>query len=600
MQPVSGPATLVSIFTSFSDRTLMPFPPWHSQCLCLLRAAALAQVFAWPIGPGIDAQETTDPRAEYLRFAMEHDGDPENGELLYKTHKLLQCTNCHNIVGMEKSGPNLDGVADKFNRRELIRQVLYPSESLKPGFEQVTILTQEGRVHVGRIERANKTVHRIIDAQGKQTNIPSGQVETMQVSQVSLMPENLASTIRPEQFADLMAYLRTLSFGIREGLVSGGRPIDIPRLEVPVTFRPVHSPELAFENPVWCGALPGTRSDLLVIEHQTSRIWRLIREDGPVRRELFLDLDGQTYISNNQGLMCIAFHPQYRDNRRYFLKHEVEEEGEVKTTVVERHGSEDGLRDSGRPSRRLLEVAQPAFNHNGGCLTFSPDGMLYIAFGDGGPQRDPPGYSQNAHIFHGSMLRIDIDRTDPDLPYAVPPDNPFVDAQGQEAAIRPETWAIGFREPWRFSFDFETGELYVGDVGQEKFEEVCLVRRGENHGWNVREGYSPYSDEYRRDGETYTEPLFAYEHGLGFSVTGGFVYRGQANASFGGVYIFGDYNTRRVWGLRQEEGVVKDVVEIGTAPGGIASFGLDQQGEIYLVTYMGTVYHVDLSETTFP
>ena len=566
-----------------------------------ISASFLASLILLATAPGVIAQEAEEfDRDVYLQFAMEHDGDPDRGEQLYKTHKQLQCTNCHNVIGMEKSGPNLDGIADKYDRRELIRQVLYPSESLKPGFEQVTILTNDGQVHVGRIERANKTVHRLIDAKGKQSNIPSETVETMQVSPVSLMPQDLVRVVSPEEFADLTAYLRTLTFGVRQGLVAGGRPIDVPRLETPVSFRPVHSPELSFENPVWCGALPGTASDLLVIEHQTSRIWRVVRDDGPVRRELFLDLEGQTYISNNQGLMCVAFHPNYPQNRRYFVKYEVEEEGEVKTTVAERRGSDDGLQDSGQPSRRLLEVAQPAFNHNGGCLAFGPDGMLYVAFGDGGPQKDPPGYSQNPRIFHGSMLRIDVDRRDPELPYAIPPDNPFLEAHLQDPTIRPETWAIGFREPWRFSFDFVTGELYVGDVGQNTFEEVCLVRRGENHGWNVREAYAPFSDEYRRDGESYVEPLFAYEHGLGFSVTGGFVYRGEANPSFDGAYIFGDYNTRRVWALKQTKGSVNEVVEIGTAPGGIASFGLDQQGEIYLVTYMGTLYHVDLSGTTFP
>ena len=142
--------------------------------------------------------------------------------------------------------------------------------------------------------------------------------------------------------------------------------------------------------------------------------------------------------------------------------------------------------------------------------------------------------------------------------------------------------------------------MYVGDVGQDTFEEVSIVQRGGNYGWNVREGFAPFSGEYRRDGEIYTEPLFAYKHGLGFSVTGGFVYRGKRNASFNGVYIFGDYNTRRVWGLRQRNGVVQTVAEIGTAPGGVASFGMDQQGEIYLVTYMGTVCHVDLAATDFP
>jgi glucose/arabinose dehydrogenase len=351
---------------------------------------------------------------------------------------------------------------------------------------------------------------------------------------------------------------------------------------------------------VWCGALPSTANDLVVVEHHTAGIWRLIRDGKQPRKELFADLSAETYISANQGLLFIAFHPDYASNRRYFLKHEIEEGGEVKSIIVERRASSDGLRDSGEKSRRLLETFQPAFNHNGGCLAFGPDGMLYTAFGDGGPQLDPHGYSQNPRDFLGSMLRIDVDQTDTGRAYAIPKDNPFLDAFARDPAIRPETWAIGFREPWRFSFDAKTGELYVGDVGQDKFEEVSLVRRGENHGWNVREAFAPFSDEYRRSGETYTDPILAYEHGLGFSVTGGYVYRGKLNASFNGVYIFGDYSTRRVWGLRQQDGVVTKVMEIGTAPASIVSFGVDQANEIYLVTYMGTIFHVDLLGTSFP
>ncbi|HIK93232.1 MAG TPA: c-type cytochrome [Planctomycetes bacterium] len=546
------------------------------------------------------AQKGDPQQQAYFRYAMKNDGDVTRGEQLFLTHRKLLCTNCHNVTGKEKSGPNLEGIGDKFERQQLIEQVLFPNKSIKPGFEQVVIVTKDGLTHVGRIERVNKAVHRIIDVTGKQKDIPSQDVEHMQVSSTSLMPEDLVSAISREEFADLMAYMRTLSFGVHQGLVADGKSIDIKRLKTPVTFRPIHSPDQAFENPVWCGALPGTDSDLLVIEHHTSKIWRLIRDGDSVTRVLFLDLASETYLSNNQGLMCLTFHPDYVTNRRYFLKHEVKEDGEVKTTVVERRGSKDGLSDSGVSSRRLLDVVQQAFNHNGGCLGFGPDGMLYIGFGDGGPQKDPPGYAQNPRIFHGSILRIDVDKKDPGRPYAVPPDNPFVDAYRRDSRIQPETWATGFREPWRFSFDVKTGELYVGDVGQDTFEEVSIVKRGQNQGWNVREGFAPFSEEYRRAGETYTDPLFAYKHGLGFSVTGGFVYRGKQNDSFDGVYIFGDYNTRRVWGLRQQNGVVQTVAEIGTAPGGVASFGIDQQGEIYLVTYMGTVFHVDLAATAFP
>lgn len=568
-----------------------------------LLGLGLGLLACWASSIGLAAEPLTPTEAkETLRkHALVQQGDAQRGKQLFDTSSKLQCAQCHNITGMEKCGPNLEGVGDKYDREQLIRQLLFPSEFIAPGFEQVSILMDSGKIHVGRIERANKSVHRLLDNTGKQIDLPSEEVEFMKLSPLSLMPENLAEGLAATDFVDLIDYLQTLKFETHQGFSAGGQPIEIPRLKQPIEFQAIHGPELAFENSVWCGALPGTARDLLVIEHQTARIWRLIRDgEHATRRELFLDLAKDVYYSGNQGLMCIAFHPQFAANRRYFLEHEVTEGNEVKTTIVERKASEDGLRDSGQPSRRLLEVIQPAYNHNGGCIAFGPDGMLYIAFGDGGPQRDPPGNSQNPRVFLGSMLRIDVDRRDEGKAYAIPPDNPFVEAHRREPAIHPETWAIGFREPWRFSFDPETGELYVGDVGQDKYEEVSIVKRGENHGWNVREAFAPFSDEYRREGETYVDPLFAYEHGLGFSVTGGYVYRGKLNPTFNGVYIFGDYNTRRVWGLKQSDGHLSKVVELGLAPRSIASFGVDQTGELYLVSYMGTIYRLDLSKTTFP
>jgi glucose/arabinose dehydrogenase len=276
----------------------------------------------------------------------------------------------------------------------------------------------------------------------------------------------------------------------------------------------------------------------------------------------------------------------------------VDEQPTVKTTVVERLASEDLLRDSGAAPRRLYEVQQPAFNHIGGGMTFGPDGMLYIGFGDGGSQRDPEGHGQNPRTAHGSMLRIDVDPQTDGKPYAIPADNPFLAAHKRDPAILPETWAIGLREPWRFSFDAKTGELWVGDVGQDKFEEVCRVRAGENHGWNVYEGYEPFSDEYRRAGEKFSFPVFAYPHSLGVSVTGGYVYRGKRAPSFEGAYIFGDYETRRVWGLKEENGRLA-VRELGESPEHLASFGVDENGEIYVVGYEGTIYALDFSESAF-
>lgn len=191
--------------------------------------------------------------------------------------------------------------------------------------------------------------------------------------------------------------------------------------------------------------------------------------------------------------MSLAFHPEFAKNRRYFLKmHGVRSDGRLCMNVVERRATDDGLRDAGGPS--LLRMKIPVYSeiHNGGDLVFGPDGYLYLGMGDTGPQEDPLGHGQDLGVWWGKILRIDVDRVEGELPYAIPPDNPFRDRTG----ARPEIWTFGFREPWRMSFDRQTGDLWVRDVGQNRFEEVTIARAGENHGWNVFEGFQPHSDRF--------------------------------------------------------------------------------------------------------
>jgi glucose/arabinose dehydrogenase len=215
--------------------------------------------------------------------------------------------------------------------------------------------------------------------------------------------------------------------------------------------------------------------------------------------------------------------------------------------------------------------------------------------GDTGPQQDPRGNGQNMNILLGKMLRIDVDRQDPGLPYAIPHDNPFVGRPG----VLPEIWAYGFREPWRFSFDPLTGDLWAGDVGQDLYEEVDIVRKGLNYGWNVYEGFAPFSNKYRREGEHFTPPIFAYSRKYGVSVTGGYVYRADPKASFYGVYVFADYQTARVFGLTQQNGSLDRIRQVATAPEKAVSFGTDQKGEIYLIGYEGTIYQMDIGTARF-
>ena len=387
---------------------------------------------------------------------------------------------------------------------------------------------------VGRINRATKSMLRLLDAQGKTIDVLRSDIEEMRESSVSMMPDNVALTISAEQFADLVAYLETLHYAVITGFRGPNQAVEVTRIERPVRFVPIHSAEMKFANPVWCGALPGVAGQLIVLEQQEAKVWRLERTADGIRRHLFLDLGGQVKIGQNWGLMCLAFHPQFTTNRRYFLKHEVEEQPTVKTTVVERLASEDLLNDLGTPSRRLFEVEQPAFNHNGGCIAFGPDGMLYIGFGDGGFQRDPSGNGQNLHI-----------------------------ARQQDAAHRRRSSIRGQAvcNPARQSLSEDTpagSDDIARDLGNRSSRAVAIQlrrqdrqtlgrgrgagqvrggvsrRAGENHGWNVYEGFEPFSDEYRRAEEKFSFPLFAYPHSFGVSVTGGYVLSGQPSRELRG------------------------------------------------------------------
>jgi glucose/arabinose dehydrogenase len=310
-------------------------------------------------------------------------------------------------------------------------------------------------------------------------------------------------------------------------------------------------------------------------------------------KKLFLDLGP---AAPNEGrLAALAFHPSFFTNRKYYLLERVTRDGKMFVTVDERHVSEDGLRDSGREPRLILEVPQTTGAHFGGWVEFGPDGFLYISFGDSGPQEDPNGNAQNRTILLGKIARIDVDRQEGDKPYAIPNDNPFVGDPG----TLPEIWALGFRAPWRLSFDRVTGDLWVGDVGQDRYEEVDIVKRGENHGWNAYEGFEAFSNRYRRKTESYTPPIFAYGRKYGPSVTGGFVYRADPHSSFYGKYIFGDYESRRIFALTQQDRTLKEIRQIGIAPQRIVSFGQDLEGGIYVVGYEGILYKIDFSAARF-
>jgi glucose/arabinose dehydrogenase len=228
-------------------------------------------------------------------------------------------------------------------------------------------------------------------------------------------------------------------------------------------------------------------------------------------------------------------------------------------------------------------------------VQFGPDGYLYIVMGDTGPHNDPNGHAQNLQLLLGKIMRIDVDHTEGDLAYSIPADNPF---KGWSDA-RPEIWAYGLRNPWRFSFDRITGDLWLADVGQDRVEEVDIIHRGENYGWNVYEGFEAFSNQYKVQGRTFTPPVFAYGRKYGNSITGGYVYRGDKRSSFYGVYLCGDFTSKRIFGITQEKGTLKTARQIGVAPQSLVSFSQDEAGNLYVIGYEGGIYRIDFAQARF-
>ncbi|MGH9645954.1 MAG: PQQ-dependent sugar dehydrogenase, partial [Bryobacteraceae bacterium] len=343
---------------------------------------------------------------------------------------------------------------------------------------------------------------------------------------------------------------------------------------------------------VWFGAIPGKNNVFLVAEHETGRIWRLDL-GGHELKTLFLETGA--HDPGARGLIGLAFHPRFAENRKYYVLRHVGENGQFASILVEREASADGMIDSGKPARLILRVKAATNINHAGAMIFGPEGYLYLGMGDTGPPEDTQGHGQNLEVLQGKILRIDIDRAASGKPYSIPSDNPFVGCSG----VQPEVWAYGLREPWRFTFDPVTGNLWVGDVGQDRYEEVDIVGRGENLGWNVFEGFEPFSNQYRRSAEKYVPPVFSYRRRYGVCVAGGYVYRADRKSSFFGVYIFGDYESRRLFGLTQQDRVLKAVRQIGTAPERIASFSQDSAGQLYVVGYEGTIFRLDFAGSTF-
>lgn len=300
----------------------------------------------------------------------------------------------------------------------------------------------------------------------------------------------------------------------------------------------------------------------------------------------FLDISGRVRASGSeQGLLGLAFHPRYAENGRFFVGYT---DTQGRNTVERYEASSDPDRADPATGVKLLSIDDPAQNHNGGMVAFGPDGMLWVGTGDGGGSGDTYKNGQNKQALLGKMLRLDVDAGEP---YAVPADNPHVG----NAEYRPEIWAIGIRNPWRYSFDRATGDLWIGDVGQNAYEEIHRVPAGStgglNFGWPIMEGMHCFPASAACDQSPYDRPVAEYGRSGGCSVTGGYVYRGSAHPSLQGLYFFGDYCTGKTWSLDSSDGTTWRMTEQVQQPIQISSFGEDEAGELYVTNLNGGTIH---------
>lgn len=352
-----------------------------------------------------------------------------------------------------------------------------------------------------------------------------------------------------------------------------------------------------FERPVWACAAPGIPGKLWIVE-QRGQIWIIDAKTGERRKEPFLDIRNEvSRKGNEEGLLGLALAPDFPKTGRYYVnftdKH--------KQTQIVRFTSQDRQTTAPSTAEVLLKYPSEFENHNGGWLGFGPDQMLYIGNGDGGSSNDPNKHGQALDTYLAKILRIDVSSA---LGYQVPPDNPFIASK----SAKPEIWAYGVRNPWRCSFDRDTGDFWMGDVGQNRVEEINFAPRGKgagaNYGWSLREGNieTPKPGTGGPVPDRSFQPVYVYQHGggsrEGFSTTGGYVYRGPIK-ELNGRYIFGDYQNPRIWSFKLVRGKAtdfKDHTQDLQPKGGrinlISSFAEDQDGNIFIVDHTGPIYRI--------
>ncbi len=330
---------------------------------------------------------------------------------------------------------------------------------------------------------------------------------------------------------------------------------------------------------------PDDTSDLMFVTEQGGVIYSF-SSSNPQQANVFLDItDRVNRGGNEEGLLGLVFDPDYQGNSYFYVYYSA---ADPTRSVLSRFSLDQENTDVADPESEviIMEVEQPYSNHNGGQLAFGPDGYLYLGLGDGGSAGDPLGNGQNPGTLLGSILRIDVSGLSGPGDYEIPVDNPFVGVGG----TREEIWAFGLRNPWRFSFDSNTGLLWAGDVGQSSWEEIDIIVKGANYGWNTMEGSHCYSPATGCNQSGLTLPVVEYDHSQGCSVTGGYVYRGDQIASLQGYYVYGDYCSGNIWALTYDGSVVTENILLVDSGLRITSFGQDLAGNLYILDRQGGIY----------
>jgi glucose/arabinose dehydrogenase len=345
-------------------------------------------------------------------------------------------------------------------------------------------------------------------------------------------------------------------------------------------------PNLTFNQPD--GIFPDpTKENRLFVMEQRGVIKVFDNTRNVNHSTVFLDISDRLLYGGEQGLLGLAFHPNFVSNGYFYVDYVMDN---PRRTVIARYSvMESNPNIANKNSEQVvMEINQPFSNHKGGQLAFGSDGYLYIGMGDGGSGGDPFGNGQNRSTLLGKILRIDVDSSSNGQNYAIPNDNPFV---ANSLGYREEIYAYGFRNPWRFSFDSVSGQLWVGDVGQDLIEEIDLVVKGRNYGWNIMEGSLCYNPATDCDKTGLELPIWNYSHDVGNAIVGGYVYHGSALPDLAGAYVYGDYGSGRIWFLRYDGTTAINTLMADTGLN-IASFGLDQQRELFFTAYDGKIYRL--------